>query len=200
MKETETMRLPTLALIALFSLATAVAPAQNLVTNPGFETGDFTGWTLSGGGAPEVDAGVGHTGTYAASLGAVPPDVNNLSQVLPTTPGQEYTLTFFAQTPEYDIQPGSPNSLAVYFGGNLIGGPFEVPDNADYEEYSYKVTATSSSSELLFAITNDFDYTQLDDISVIAAGSVAVPEPGLSALLLVAGSGVGALWLRRRRR
>ncbi len=193
------MRLPTLALIALFSLATAVAPAQNLVTNPGFETGDFTGWTLSGGGAPEVDSGVGHTGTYAASLGVAAPDTNNISQVLTTTPGEEYTLTFFAQTPEFNIPPGSPNSLAVYFGGNLIGGPFEVPDNPNYEEYSYKVTATSSSSELMFAVSNDPDFTQLDDISVVAVPS-SVPEPGLSALLLVAGSGAGGLWLRRRRR
>jgi len=35
-------------LIAVLASAALSAHAQNLVVNPGFETGDFTGWSLSG--------------------------------------------------------------------------------------------------------------------------------------------------------
>jgi len=187
------MRYATLILMGLFALAAPAVQAQNLVTNPGFETGDFTGWTLTGGGDPIVDIGVGHTGMYAASLGAIPPDVNDLSQPLATQIGQAYALTFFAQTPEFNNPPGYPNSLAVYFGDSLVAGPFQVPDDPDYQRYSYTVTATSTSTLLRFLVTNEPDFTQLDDISV-----VAVPEPGLLALLL--GGGSGSVWLRRYRR
>jgi hypothetical protein len=195
------MRSCKLALLGLFLLAVSTAQAQNIVTNPGFETGDFTGWTLTGTGASavdEVDPGVGRNGSFAASLGAVAPDVDELSQTLATQVGQQYDLTFFAQTPEFNNPPGFPNSLSVYFGGNLIAGPLTVPDNPDFEQYSSTVTATSTTSLLRFVISNDPDYTQLDDISVTAVGGAAVPEPSLLALLLSSGS--GGIWLLRRRR
>lgn len=194
------------ALIGLLVLAAPAVQAQNLVVNPGFETGDFTGWTATGGdpnNPPIVDGGadgdIGHNSTYAASLGAVAPDTQELSQTLATQIGQAYTLTFFAQTPEFNNPPGFPNSLAVYFDGNLVGGPFQVPDDPNYQEYSYQVTASSTNALLRFVVSNDPDYTQLDDISVTAlAAPAAVPEPGPLALLLGSGLG-GSLLLRSRR-
>ncbi len=116
---------------------------------------------------------------------------------MPPQSGQQYTLTFFAQTPEFNIPPGTPNSLAVYFDGNLLAGPFTVPDNVGYEQYSYAVTATSAASLLRFTVSNDPDYTLLDDISVTAVA--AVPEPGSLALLIGMGlSGAGFLVRRRK--
>jgi hypothetical protein len=191
------MRFGRCALLGLFVLAASAVQAQNLVVNPGFETGDFTGWTVTGGADPIVDVGIGHTGMYAASLGAIAPDVVDLSQMLATQSGQQYTLTFYAQTPEFNNPPGFPNSLTVYFGDSLIDGPLTVPDDPDYQKYSYTVTATSGASLLHFAVSNDPDYTQLDDISVVAAPA-AVPEPGPLGLLL--GGGIGGVWLQRRRR
>ena len=38
----------------------------NLVQNPGFETGDFTGWTVSGD--ISAFAGSAHSGTYSAAF------------------------------------------------------------------------------------------------------------------------------------
>jgi hypothetical protein len=190
------MRYGKLFLPALLVLAASSVQAQNLVTNPGFETGDFTGWTLTGGTYSEVDSGIGHDSDYAASLGNIPPDTVELSQTLSTQVGQAYQVSFFAQTPEFGNPPGTPNSLTVYFDGNWVDGPFTVPETLDYhvfEAYSYRVTASSSSALLRFVVSNDPDYTQLDDISV-----TAVPEPGTLALLLA--GGCGGIWLRRRRR
>lgn len=177
------MRYAILILMALSVCAGTAGQAQNLVANPGFETGDFTGWTITGD-TYSVEANsalsqVAHTGIYAASFGSLSPEENDLSQTLSTQSGQQYLLTFFAQTPEFNIPPGSPNELSVYFDGNLIAGPVTVPDDPGYEQYSYMVTATSNTALLRFTISNDPDYTQLDDISV-----VAVPEPGIIALLV----------------
>lgn len=192
------MRCYTLALLGLFLGAASTSQAQNLVTNPGFETGDFTGWTVTGSNY-FVDVGVGHAGMYAGAFGALAPAVNDISQVLSTQSGQQYILTFFAQTPEFNIPPGSPNALAVYFDGTLLAGPFTVPDNAGYEQYSYTGVATGPTALLRFTISNDPDYTLLDDISVTPlAPPPLVPEP--SSLALLAGLGmVGAGFLRRRK-
>src|SRR5215471_3379908 len=74
------------------------ARAMNLVTNGGFETRDFTGWTLSGNTFfTHVDCGTNvvspHTGECAAALGAMGSD-NTLSQTIPTVPGGTYLLSF----------------------------------------------------------------------------------------------------------
>jgi hypothetical protein len=196
------MRFRVPALIALVGLLLVAASngawAQNLVFNPGFETGDFTGWTITGDNA-SVETGVGHTGNFAASFGALSPATDVLSQTLATEVGERYRITFFAQTPELGVPPGSPNSLAVSFEGLQIDS-FTVPDNVDYNQFSYTVTAHSTSSDLSFAVSNDPDFTQLDDVSVtriVATG----PEPGALPLLITGASAAGllVLWSRRRR-
>lgn len=190
------MRFGIPALIGLSLVAASTAQAQNLVANPGFETGDFTGWTVTESVA-SVEPDVGHTGDFAASFGVAAPDAAVLSQTLLTQIGQKYALTFFAQTPEFNIPPGSPNTFAVYFDGARIDGPFTVPDDPGYQQYNYTVTAFSALSELRFVISNDPDYTQLDDISLTAL-TAAAPEPDALGLLLV--GVLGGLLARRSHR
>ena len=64
---------------AAFVLATFFAGAAqaNLVTNPGFETGDFTGWALSGDTTfTGVDGFSPHSGSFGAFLGTDFPNPN----------------------------------------------------------------------------------------------------------------------------
>ncbi len=56
--------LSTLLRGAAFFVASASSQASNLFQNPGFETGDFTGW-ISGGGSKTVTSAEAHTGNYS---------------------------------------------------------------------------------------------------------------------------------------
>lgn len=178
-----------LLLLATFTGMAVSVHAQNLVANPGFETGDFTGWTLGGNTADSfVTNALPHSGIYAATLGPVGSD-GLLSQTLPTTIGQSYTIDFFLD----NDSGGGPNDFTAAFGG--VSFTLTNAAQFDYTEFSFPVVATSTSSQLQFSFRNDPGFFYLDDVSV----SAAVPEPSTFALLSVIGVGVLG-WRQWRRR
>ena len=81
--------------------------AQNIVTNPGFEAGDFSGWTSNACGTCDlepawfIDSGFPQTGTFDAfngCVGAACLDSHSgsyISQSLPTGIGYTYNLSFW---------------------------------------------------------------------------------------------------------
>jgi len=182
-----------LAALALAGILSAPpVQAQNLVANPGFETGDFTGWDVTGTLA-YVTADSPHTGNYAALFGDSGPHLDSLSQTLTTLPGTWYALSFWAETPVL-VPPGAPNTFNVSFDGSpIVGLPGSLPDDQTYHLYASLVRASSSSAALQFTLSNEFDFTGLDDVSM-----VSVPEPS-SLTLLAALSLLGTgLSLRKR--
>jgi len=178
----------------------------NLVQNPGFETGDFTDWTVgTSNNGWQVDVSGDHgdvpfDGTFFASDGCVGPDCisgpqqSSLSQNLLTTSGQNYDLTFWF----YTGGNSTPNELDVLWNGASVldlgpGGTLGVIDS--YTEFTVTgLNATSSSSTLTFLDRQDPGWIGLDDIDVEPAGTSAVPEPsaipfamaGLFGILLMA--------------
>ena len=145
-----------------------------------------------GGGSP-------HSGSYFAYLddGYT---ASTLSQTLATTPGQDYTVSFY-------LADSRPNPVLVEFGSQTLLSGF-APTNgttlaSQYALYSYTATATSASTILSFTGQytrgNGGDGTFLDDVSVTAIVPAATPEPG-SVALLVGLTTVGAGVLRRKRR
>ena len=178
------------AFFAIAALASMPALAQNIVTNGGFETGDFTGFTVnSPSGLTSVGYDSPHSGSFAAGFGSFLGQ-ESISQALTTSPGQMYNISFWALNPTQD----GTNSLMFAFGGTQF-----TPTNVNdvYTQFMFSGVATGNSTMLQIFGENSADRTHVDDISVSAAGMSTVPEPSSLALL---GTGlVGLVPIVRRK-
>jgi flagellin len=179
--------------IALVLAGACPAEAGNLVDNPGFETGDLTGWTVGGNTtyitvvdySPYV-----HSGDYGLQFSGTSGDgdAGILSQTLATDPGQEYVVDFWL----YSFG-GMPNGFSVAFDGKTLFSETGL-QAAPYTEYTFNSTAIDSSALLQFSAYDNPSYFGLDDISV-----TALPEPSAVVLLALGALGVASAAIRRRR-
>ena len=149
-----------------FSATVAVPP--NLVTNGGFETDSFAGWTVGGNDGSSVMFidGIAQSGTYAAALGSTG-TVGTLSQTIATTAGQQYTLSFWLEN-----DGAGPNSFSALWNGAAVLSLTNA-SAFGYTQYTYTVTATGSTSTLEFTETQSPSQWDLDSISLTALGAVA---------------------------
>jgi hypothetical protein len=190
-------------LAAMLAGAAGHATASNIILDPGFEGGtanSYTGamgdgWVVTAGtgaicnnsGAGCGNAGDAHTGTQMAFLDWST-TLNTITQTLSTVVGQTYEVSYW-------VADGQPNFLQVTFGGSTLfdgTAPTSGVSPGDYVEYTFDVTATSTSTVLAFSgQRTEGGGTLLDDVSV-----AAVPEP--ATLLLTPAGLLGLVLLRRR--
>ena len=117
----------------------ATAGPINLVQNGGFETGNFSSWTVTGpcqfvlasvasSGCSGLDVDPKpFDGHYAAYLGAAMGTGGSLSQTLGTTAGSLYNLQFdLANTSFAGLGGVTPNQLTVSFGGTTLAGGLQL--------------------------------------------------------------------------
>ena len=200
--------LRTFAFVPIAFCVISTASAANVVQNAGFETGDFTDWTVNTASDHPwsvADSGGAFTGTYYASTGCVgdqcinggPSQQASLSQTLATAAGQTYTLTF-----EFSTQGnGTANELDVLWNGTSVldlGPSGTLGVISSYTLYTVSnLSATSSSSTLTFLGRQDPGYDALDNVDVEWSGTGGTPEP--STWLLMGGALLPLLRAARRR-
>jgi len=156
----------------LLFLATAGSTsADNLIINGDFETGDFTGWTVTpapSGSEIFVDHGPGPDTTFGAFFGAIGSDFDSISQTFATTPGAFYTLTFFYQVTNLGMPIPAHNGFDVLWNGVSVGGglfpQFDV--NPGFIAPTFHLQATSAFTTVQFNGRNAPSFDFLDDVSV----------------------------------
>ncbi|MBS0639740.1 MAG: hypothetical protein JSS43_07705 [Proteobacteria bacterium] len=176
------------ALLSMGAWLLLGAPASaNLLTNGDFETGTLLPWTAGGGTV--IDTGLVHDGSFAASLGSVVSEPATLEQVVTTTPGSSYTLTFQVLDQAVSVF----NSLTVSFGtfSAVITGDtaFDPGGAGGFALESFTIDGASivgTSTVLRFSAVNELTAFSLDDV-VLSTGSTqpppTVPEPATLLLL-----------------
>ena len=190
--------------VALLALCGSAAHAQNIVGNPGFETGtasNFAPWThtqtLNFLTQNDNNVNFARTGTHSGEL--LSTDVagsGSISQTLTTVSLQTYTLDFWLNN-RNGTRVGGTDPFTVQWNGSPLPG-INLPNDSLYHEYTFTVAATGTSTVLEFDSPTMGSPWQinLDDVS---AKALVTPEPGSFALLLTSAvTGVGLVARRRR--
>ncbi|MDO5656575.1 MAG: DUF5689 domain-containing protein [Flavobacteriaceae bacterium] len=167
-----------------FLLFGVLSFGQNLVLNPGFETGDFTSWTA---GSQLSVGDFSHTGTFGVS-GSGLSARQDLIQEIAITPGETYTVSFYyrgtGDGTDARIWSSFKNSSGniVYLNSNTQADPLR--NNNGYlpvsEGWSFhSVTFDAPASAVIFHLEVR-GYTNgnvgFDDFSLTAGGDVN-PDP-----------------------
>ncbi len=197
---------PALLSLSLIALAPA-ALAQNIVTNPGFETGTSPWQGAKTGGIflfTDAVASRAHTGTRSFSFApGSTPGSGTIQQTLPTVGLQAYILDFWFRDENTSFPTGT-DPVTVSWDGTLLA-TLDLQKDSTHHEFTFAVQASGPSTVLQFGspvMTAGSSGTwriNLDDVSVTAdAGAATTPEPGSFALLV--GAGVSGMGLLRRKR
>ena len=104
----------------------SVSSQKNYVTNPGFETGEFTSWKVDGDSAAvdiSKEASNIHTGTFGLHYWLGEPFTFTLSQTVTDLPDGTYTLSAW-------IQGGGGEKTLQLFVSDYGGEPLAV-DSVD---------------------------------------------------------------------
>jgi hypothetical protein len=170
--------------------------STNLLVNGSFETGDFTGWSLSGntdlttvqGRVNGTDPEDGNFQVVTGALGSL----NFISQTFSDVLGATYEVSLWEAS-----EGGSPSEFKVAINGTTFTDISPLPMSG-YAQFTF-VFAGTGSDTLSIGNRNDPSFSFIDNVSVTSVAG-AVPEPSTWALFLLGFVGVGVAAFRKRRR
>lgn len=148
------------------SLPFSISVGQSIVKNGGFESGNFTGWTLNANSKYNIvttDSSFVYSGSFGAALGQ-DGSLGYLYQTLATSPGQNYLLSLWLDNP-VNSYGATPNQFLVQWNGTALFNQTNIPYTV-WTNLQFIVTATGTSTVLQFGFEDAPYYLGLDDISV----------------------------------
>lgn len=178
------------AALALLAISAQVGTASAALVNGGFETGDFSGWSVdtTNNWAMVINSGTQYAGNYEAQLGTYG-TVGSLSQAFSTTAGQEYKVSFWLANDSKD----ATNVFQALWNGQVQNlNPVLVPTiSSPYTQYQFTTTAANTSSTIAFNFQNDPSVFHLDNVD-------ATPTPIPAAAWLLGSGLMGLAGIRRK--
>ena len=148
--------------------ATPTSPPScngDIVVNPGFETGSFPPWVISGDTSfTFVNTVMPHTGTYSEQSGPTSSD-GFTDQILPTVAGQAYNVSFWLANQDTT----SNNRFGATFGSVTLV-PEAVQSAFGYTQYTFTNVVPGANADLHFIFFNPPSYFYLDDVCVTPSG------------------------------
>jgi hypothetical protein len=188
------------ALLVLATISPALpAAAVELVSNGGFETGDFAGWTQFGGlNQTNVNVNDAVIGSFGARFS--PNSPGGIHQDIATVAGTSYLVSFDLRRFANLLAPN--NFFTAEFDGVVLTSITNA-GALPLTSYSFTPVAGGAVSQLRFTFRDNrngpVNRWSIDNISVseiTPAGGV--PEPASWAMLLAGFVLVGAVARRRR--
>ncbi|MBX5457641.1 MAG: carbohydrate binding domain-containing protein, partial [Thermogemmatispora sp.] len=143
----------------------AFAAGSNLVTNPGFESGDLSGWSCDPGDTV-VTAPV-HSGHYALQMNPTASTTGQCTQTISVQPNSSYTLSAYVDGPY------------AYLGIN--GGASNWTSSSSYTQLSVSFTTGASTTSVTIYVHGWYlqGSVYVDDVSLSgpAGSATATPSP-----------------------
>jgi uncharacterized protein (TIGR03437 family) len=136
----------------------------NLVANCGFETSDFTDWTITAAAAgSDFDTIEYHpnSGTYGARFGALDGVNDYIDQSLATIPGHSYKISFYLDASRLNT---GGTFVANWNGTNIL--KISGATGSGYSLYTFTLPATSNNTDLQFGGNSLPAFYYLDDVVV----------------------------------
>lgn len=183
------MRNLSTAVVAALPLGLASLAHGDLITNGGFETGDFTGWSQWGDPGGTSVSNASHGGAFSGWFG---PSNNfgGIRQTLAVGADQTVHLSFWL------ANGGGPvNALQVKLEGVTLLS-FAGSQAFGYTEYTFEHTAAAANPVLEFGFFHRPAHFRLDDVSAMVV--VPLPPGAFGGLIGLAGA-AGLVGYRRRR-
>jgi hypothetical protein len=162
--------------VLAFLAVPAGAATANLLTNPGFESGDLSGWSCDAGTGSVVSSPT-HSGSHALAGAANSSDNAQCTQTVSVQPNTSYTLSGYVE------------GAYVYLG--IIGGVSTwTPSATSWQQLSTSFTTAANQTSVQVFVHGWYAQGTYyaDDLALNGPGGSGSPSPSASASASATGS------------